>query len=61
MVSWNCFCGNFVKDKRFCPKCKIVRFSIKKDVVLCYDGLGVGNLDSGLPFLFPVGYRCRYD
>ncbi len=49
-----------MKEKRFCPRCKLVRFNVKKDVVLCYDGLGLGDLESGLPFLFPINYLSNH-
>ncbi len=37
-----------------------MRFNIRKDVVLCYDGLGLGNLESELQFLFPVNYLSNH-
>jgi len=59
-MNWNCICGNFVKEKRFCSRCKLVRFDVKRDVVLCYDGLHLGNLHSGIPFAFPVNFLSNH-
>lgn len=60
LVNWQCICGNFVKEKRFCPKCKLVRFSINRSPVLCYSGLSLGTLENGLPFLFPIDYFSNH-
>src|SRR3989344_8737315 len=53
VVNWYCLCGNFVYNRRFCPKCKLVRFSLEESPILDYWGLKVGSTKNGLPFNFP--------
>jgi hypothetical protein len=60
MVSWYCICGNFVRDKRFCPRCKYFRFRIENSPILDYWGLKVGALSNGLPFNFPVNFLATH-
>lgn len=60
MVSWYCICGNFVRDKRFCPRCKYFRFRIENSPILDYWGLKVGTLSNGLPFNFPVNFLTTH-
>jgi len=60
MVSWYCICGNFVRDKRFCPRCKFFRFRIENSPILDYWGLKVGSLSNGLPFNFPVNFLTTH-
>ncbi|HJT10261.1 MAG TPA: ATP-binding protein [Candidatus Nitrosotalea sp.] len=55
-MNWYCICGNFVREKRFCPRCKLVRFRIENSPILDYWGLNVGELSNGLPFNFPINY-----
>ncbi len=52
-MNWNCLCGNFVKEKRYCPRCKLVRFTIQRPTVLGYDGYRIGQVANGIPFLLP--------
>jgi len=59
-MNWQCLCGNFVKEKRFCSRCKIVRFNVKRDVILCYNGLDLGDLANGVPFAFPINYLSNH-
>lgn len=60
MVRWYCICGNFVRDKRFCPRCKYFRFRIENSPILDYWGLKVGALSNGLPFNFPVNFLATH-
>lgn len=60
MVRWYCICGNFVRDKRFCPRCKYFRFRIENSPILDYWGLRVGSLSNGLPFNFPVNFLTTH-
>lgn len=60
MVSWYCICGNFVRDKRFCPRCKYFRFRVENSPILDYWGLKVGALSNGLPFNFPVNFLTTH-
>ncbi|WP_100183277.1 ATP-binding protein [Candidatus Nitrosotenuis aquarius] len=60
MVNWYCICGNFVRDKRFCPRCKFFRFRIENSPILDYWGLRVGTLSNGLPFNFPVNFLATH-
>ncbi|MDE1764954.1 MAG: DUF87 domain-containing protein [Thaumarchaeota archaeon] len=60
MKDWYCICGNFVRERRFCPKCKLVRFRIENSPILDYWGLNVGELSNGLPFNFPVNYLSEH-
>lgn len=53
-MNWNCLCGNFVRDKRFCPRCKLVRFRLDNSPILDYWGMRIGSLSNGLPFNFPL-------
>ncbi|TBR09332.1 MAG: DUF87 domain-containing protein [Candidatus Nitrosotenuis sp.] len=53
-MNWVCLCGNFVRDRRFCPRCKYVRFRLDNSPILDYWGLKVGSLSNGLPFNFPL-------
>lgn len=53
VVNWYCLCGNFVYNRRFCPKCRLVRFSLEESPILDYWGLKVGETKNGLPFNFP--------
>ncbi|CDI05013.1 hypothetical protein [Candidatus Nitrosotenuis uzonensis] len=54
MKDWTCLCGRFVRDKRLCPSCKLMRFSIENSTVLDYWGLKLGAVSSGSPFNMPV-------
>jgi len=54
MQNWYCLCGNFVRERRFCPRCKLMRFKLENSPVLDYFGLNIGELSNGLPFNFPV-------
>jgi hypothetical protein len=56
VVDWICICGNFVHDKRFCPKCKYMRFRLDRAEFLDYYGFKVGSLSNGLPFNLPINY-----
>lgn len=60
MVRWYCICGNFVRDKRFCPRCKFFHFRIENSPILDYWGLRVGTLSNGLPFNFPVNFLATH-
>ncbi|TBR08571.1 MAG: DUF87 domain-containing protein [Candidatus Nitrosotenuis sp.] len=60
MVSWYCICGNFVRDKRFCPRCKFFRFRIENSPILDYWGPRLGQLSNGLPFNFPVNFLTTH-
>lgn len=59
-MQWYCICGNFVRDRRFCPRCKLMRFKLENSPVLDYWGLKVGILSNGLPFNFPVHYLTNH-
>ncbi|MFY9300136.1 MAG: ATP-binding protein [Candidatus Nitrosotenuis sp.] len=59
-MSWYCICGNFVRDKRFCPRCKYFRFRVENSPILDYWGLKVGALSNGLPFNFPVNFLTTH-
>lgn len=52
MVNWYCVCGNFVRDKRFCPRCKLFHFRLKNSPILDYWEPRLGELSNGLPFNF---------
>lgn len=54
-MNWVCICGNFVSGKRFCPRCKYVRFRLDRPEMLDYWGFKVGSLPDGLPFNLPIG------
>jgi hypothetical protein len=60
MSNWYCMCGNFVRDRRFCPRCKLMRFSLENSPILDYWGLNVGEVSNGLPFNFPVNYLTSH-
>lgn len=60
MQNWYCMCGNFVREKRFCPRCKLMRFKIENSPILDYWGLNVGELTNGLPFNFPINYLSSH-
>lgn len=55
-MAWICFCGNLVSEKRFCPRCKRVRFTLDKPVFLDYSGPSLGTVAEGYPFNFPANY-----
>jgi hypothetical protein len=55
-VSWICFCGNLVDSKRFCPRCKRVRFRLDRPEFLDYFGPSIGTVTGGYPFNFPADY-----
>lgn len=54
MHDWACICGNYVRDKRFCPRCKLVRFRLENGPILDYWGVRLGQISDGLPFNFPI-------
>lgn len=54
MSNWYCMCGNFVRERRFCPRCKLMRFKLENSPILDYWGLNVGEVSNGLTFNFPV-------
>lgn len=60
MKNWYCMCGNFVREKRFCPRCKFMRFSLEKAPILDYWGLKVGATLDGLPFNLPLGLLLNH-
>ena len=60
MQNWYCMCGNFVREKRFCPRCKLMRFTLENSPILDYWGLNVGELSNGLPFNFPINYLSNH-
>ena len=60
MENWYCICGNFVREKRFCPRCKLMRFTIENSPILDYWGLNVGEVSNGLPFNFPINYLSEH-
>ncbi|MGI0102706.1 MAG: helicase HerA domain-containing protein [Nitrosotalea sp.] len=60
MKDWYCICGNFVRDRRFCPRCKFVRFRLDNSPLLDYWGVNVGSLSNGLPFNFPLNYLSEH-
>lgn len=60
MQNWYCICGNFVRERRFCPRCKLMRFRLENSPILDYWGLNVGELSNGLPFNFPVNYLAEH-
>lgn len=60
MVNWYCICGNFIRDKKFCPRCKFVRFRIENSPILDYWGPRLGQLSNGLPFNFPVNFLATH-
>jgi hypothetical protein len=60
MGNWTCLCGRFVRDKRFCPRCKLVRFRLENSPILDYWGEKLGVLSDGLPFNFPVNYISEH-
>lgn len=55
-MSWICFCGNLVDGKRFCPRCKRVRFRLDRPEFLDYFGPSIGTVTGGYPFNFPANY-----
>ncbi|MEP0826733.1 MAG: DUF87 domain-containing protein [Nitrososphaera sp.] len=55
-MSWMCFCGNLVDGKRFCPRCKHVRFRLDRPEFLDYFGPSIGTVTGGYAFNFPVNY-----
>ena len=59
-MNWQCICGNFVKEKRFCPRCKILRFSIENSPILDYWGERLGTLSDGLQFNFPLDLLANH-
>lgn len=59
-MNWVCICGNFVRERRFCPRCKLVRFRLDNPVILDYFDLRVGSVSNGLPFNFPVNYLTSH-
>jgi energy-coupling factor transporter ATP-binding protein EcfA2 len=60
MKDWVCLCGRFVRERRFCPSCKLVRFTIENSPILDYWGLNVGEVSNGLPFNFPINYLTEH-
>lgn len=60
MKNWTCLCGNFVREKRFCPRCKLVRFRLENSPILDYWGEKLGTLSDGMPFNFPVNYLSEH-
>ena len=60
MSNWYCLCGNFVREKRFCPRCKLMRFKLENSPILDYWGLNIGELTNGLPFNFPINYLSEH-
>lgn len=52
--NWTCLCGNFVRGKRFCPRCKLMRFRIEKHPVLAYFDMKLGKFEDGMSFNFPL-------
>lgn len=60
MKDWYCICGNFVRDRRFCPRCKFVRFKLDSSPVFDYWGIRVGVLSNGLPFNIPMNYLSAH-
>lgn len=60
MQNWACLCGRLVRDKRFCPSCKLVRFRLENSTILDYFGEKLGTLPDGLPFNFPVNYLAEH-
>jgi len=60
MVNWYCICGNFVRDKRFCPRCKFFRFRLENSPILDYWGPKLGDLYDGLPFNFPLHFLTSH-
>lgn len=59
-MNWVCICGNFVREKRFCPRCKLMRFRLDNSPILDYWDLRVGSVSNGLPFNFPVNYLTSH-
>lgn len=55
-MNWICFCGNIVDGKRFCPKCRRVRFRLDRPEFLDYFGPSIGAVSGGYPFNFPANY-----
>jgi len=60
MNTWYCMCGNLVRDRRFCPRCKLMRFRLETPMILDYFGMCVGSVADGLPFNFPVNYLAEH-
>jgi len=58
--NWQCLCGNLVFEKRFCPRCKLVRFRLDRPVVLDYYDLRVGTVKGGLPFNLPLNRLSQH-
>lgn len=59
-MDWVCICGNFVSGKRFCPRCKHMRFRIDRSEFLDYFGFNLGSLSNGLPFNLPINYLTSH-
>lgn len=53
-MNWYCLCGNYVRERRFCPRCKIVRFRLNRLEVIDYFGIKIGLMKDVVPFHFPI-------
>jgi hypothetical protein len=53
MTNWVCICGTYVKDKRFCPRCKYVRFTLENRPLIEGE-LELGTFFDGTVFSIPV-------
>lgn len=60
MRDWVCICSNFVRERRFCPSCKLMRFRLENSPILDYWDLRLGSVSNGLPFNFPVNYLTSH-
>lgn len=59
-VNWQCICGNFVRGKRYCPRCQIVRFRLENSPILDYWGMKLGTTAEGLPFNLPSDLLTKH-
>ncbi|KAF6247125.1 hypothetical protein C6990_05440 [Nitrosopumilus sp. b3] len=59
-VNWQCICGNFVRGKRYCPRCQIVRFRLENSPILDYWGMKLGRTSEGLPFNLPSDILTKH-
>lgn len=55
-MNWICYCGNMVDGKRFCPRCRRVRFRLDRPEFLAYSGPSIGTVAGEHPFILPTNY-----
>ncbi len=60
VVNWYCLCGNYVQGKRFCPRCKLVRFRLENSPILDYWGMKLGTTAEGIPFNLPSDLLTKH-